>query len=134
MLRLEICSEPFAEARHTGGRQPTLAADGSSPHRERPPVRPSPGAAARWGVDASVNKAAPGGAGQRRGGRDAGPGHSPGARVAHPEPPQVIEVRAGRRIGEELLRRIERRAEYLRHLDDFIGGGAHTSSSAASWR
>jgi transcriptional regulator with XRE-family HTH domain len=49
------------------------------------------------------------------------------ARLAHEwliaEPPQVIEVRAGRRIGEELLGRIERRVEYLRRLDDFIGGG-----------
>ncbi len=49
------------------------------------------------------------------------------ARLAHEwliaEPPQVIEVHAGRRIGEELLGRIERRVEYLRRLDDFIGGG-----------
>jgi len=49
------------------------------------------------------------------------------ARLAHEwliaEPPQVVEVRAGRRIGEDLLGKIERRVTYLHHLDDFLGGG-----------
>jgi tetratricopeptide (TPR) repeat protein/transcriptional regulator with XRE-family HTH domain len=39
------------------------------------------------------------------------------------EPPQVVEVRAGRRIGEELLAKVERRVTELHHLDDFVGGG-----------
>jgi transcriptional regulator with XRE-family HTH domain len=49
------------------------------------------------------------------------------ARLAHEwliaEPPQVVEVRAGRRIGADLLGRVEQRVEYLRRLDDFLGGG-----------
>jgi len=48
-------------------------------------------------------------------------------RMAHEwlghQPPQLVEVRAGRRIGERLVRKIEHRVEQLRHMDDFIGGG-----------
>jgi hypothetical protein len=48
-------------------------------------------------------------------------------RLAHEwllaEPPQVVEVRAGRRIGSELIRKVECRVEHLRRMDDFIGGG-----------
>jgi hypothetical protein len=47
-------------------------------------------------------------------------------RVAHEwlitEPPQVYEVRAGRRIGARLLGEIEARVARLRQLDDFVGG------------
>jgi transcriptional regulator with XRE-family HTH domain len=47
-------------------------------------------------------------------------------RLAHEwlvtEPPQIIEIRAGRRIGEGLIRKVECRVEHLRHMDDFIGG------------
>jgi transcriptional regulator with XRE-family HTH domain len=47
-------------------------------------------------------------------------------RVAHEwlitEPPQVYEVRAGRRIGAGLLAEIEARVGQLRRLDDFVGG------------
>src|SRR5262245_22112326 len=39
------------------------------------------------------------------------------------EPPQVAELRAGRRIGEGLVRAIEGRVEQLRRMDDFVGGG-----------
>jgi hypothetical protein len=48
-------------------------------------------------------------------------------RLAHEwlvtDPPQIVEVSAGRRIGEGLIRKVERRVEQLRRLDDFIGGG-----------
>ncbi|MGH3921741.1 MAG: hypothetical protein ACRDTT_02505 [Pseudonocardiaceae bacterium] len=48
-------------------------------------------------------------------------------RLAHEwlvtEPPQIVEVRAGRRIGKGLVHKTERRVEQLRRLDDFIGGG-----------
>jgi tetratricopeptide (TPR) repeat protein len=47
-------------------------------------------------------------------------------RLAHEwlvsEPPQIAETRAGRQIGEGFTRRVERRVEQLRHMDDFIGG------------
>ena len=42
--------------------------------------------------------------------------------LVHP-PPQLVEVRTGRRIGERLVRKTEHRVEQLRHMDDFIGGG-----------
>jgi transcriptional regulator with XRE-family HTH domain len=48
-------------------------------------------------------------------------------RLAHEwlvtEPPQLVEVRAGRRIGEALVHKVERRTGHLRRMDDFIGGG-----------
>jgi hypothetical protein len=48
------------------------------------------------------------------------------ARLAHEwliaEPPQIIEVRAGRHIGEGLIRKIESRVAQLRRMDDYIGG------------
>lgn len=48
-------------------------------------------------------------------------------RMAHEwlvhDPPQLVEVRTGRRIGERLVRKTEHRVEQLRHMDDFIGGG-----------
>jgi tetratricopeptide (TPR) repeat protein len=47
-------------------------------------------------------------------------------RLAHEwlvtEPPQIVETRAGRQIGEGLTRTVEQRVEQLRHMDDFIGG------------
>jgi tetratricopeptide (TPR) repeat protein len=47
-------------------------------------------------------------------------------RLAHQwlvsDPPQIVETRAGRQIGEGLTRRVERRVEQLRHMDDFVGG------------
>ena len=47
-------------------------------------------------------------------------------RLAHEwlvsDPPQIVETRVGRRIGEGLTRTVERRVELLRHMDDFIGG------------
>jgi hypothetical protein len=47
-------------------------------------------------------------------------------RLAHEwlvtEPPQIVEIGAGRRIGEGLIRKLECRVEHLRHMDDFIGG------------
>jgi hypothetical protein len=39
------------------------------------------------------------------------------------EPPQVVEVRAGRRIGEGLVGKVERRIARLRRIDDFVAGG-----------
>jgi transcriptional regulator with XRE-family HTH domain len=39
------------------------------------------------------------------------------------EPPQLAELRAGRRIGEGLARTVEGRVEHLRRLDDVVGGG-----------
>jgi len=48
------------------------------------------------------------------------------ARLVHEwlvtEPPQQVELRAGRRIGGGLVARVERRVVQLRHLDDFMGG------------
>jgi transcriptional regulator with XRE-family HTH domain len=38
------------------------------------------------------------------------------------EPPQLAEPRAGRRIGNGLVDRVERRVEQLRYIDDFVGG------------
>jgi len=47
-------------------------------------------------------------------------------RLAHEwlvsDPPQIVETRAGRQIGEGLTRKVERRIEQLRHMDDFVGG------------
>jgi len=39
------------------------------------------------------------------------------------EPPQLFELQAGRRIGEGLVGKIERRVAELRHMDDFVAGG-----------
>lgn len=39
------------------------------------------------------------------------------------EPPQIAELRSGRRIGEAVVIKAERRVSQLRRLDDFIGGG-----------
>jgi len=48
------------------------------------------------------------------------------ARLVHEwlvvEPPQLVEPRAGRRIGDGLVDRVERRVEQLRYMDDFVGG------------
>jgi transcriptional regulator with XRE-family HTH domain len=48
------------------------------------------------------------------------------ARLVHEwlvvEPPQLVEPRAGRRIGGGLIDRVERRVEQLRYIDDFVGG------------
>lgn len=38
------------------------------------------------------------------------------------DPPQLAELRAGRRIGAGLVDRVERRVEQLRRIDDFVGG------------
>ncbi|WP_442856423.1 hypothetical protein [Frankia sp. CcI6] len=38
------------------------------------------------------------------------------------EPPQVVETRVGRRIGEAFTRTVEGRVVQLRRLDDFVGG------------
>lgn len=49
------------------------------------------------------------------------------ARLVHEwlvtEPPHLVEVRSGRRIGEGLVGRIERRIAELRRMDDFVAGG-----------
>jgi transcriptional regulator with XRE-family HTH domain len=50
------------------------------------------------------------------------------------EPPQVVELRAGRRIGEGLVRAIEGRVEQLRRMDDFVGGGDLHALVAAELR
>ena len=48
------------------------------------------------------------------------------ARLVHEwlvvDPPQLAETRAGRRIGNGLVDRVERRVEQLRYIDDFVGG------------
>ena len=55
------------------------------------------------------------------------PGPENALRLAHEwliaEPPQVFELRAGRRIGAGTVARIERRVQQLRLLDDHVGGG-----------
>ncbi|ABW12068.1 hypothetical protein Franean1_2638 [Parafrankia sp. EAN1pec] len=38
------------------------------------------------------------------------------------EPPQAVETRTGRRIGEAFTRKVEGRVAQLRRLDDFVGG------------
>jgi transcriptional regulator with XRE-family HTH domain len=38
------------------------------------------------------------------------------------EPPQNVELRAGRRIGASLVERVAGRVDQLRHLDDFVAG------------
>lgn len=44
------------------------------------------------------------------------------------EPPQTVELRAGRRIGLDLANKIVRRVTNLRHLDDYVAGGdLHTA-------
>ncbi|MGV9533069.1 helix-turn-helix domain-containing protein [Streptosporangium sandarakinum] len=47
-------------------------------------------------------------------------------RIAHEwlivESPQLHEIRAGRRVGHELVDRIEARIDRLRHLDDYVSG------------
>lgn len=53
---------------------------------------------------------------------------SPGdaLRIAHEwlvtEPPQLFELRAGRRIGDDTVARVEERLRQLRRLDDHLGG------------
>jgi transcriptional regulator with XRE-family HTH domain len=39
------------------------------------------------------------------------------------EPPQLIEVQSGRRIGEGFVAKVERRIAELRRIDDFVAGG-----------
>lgn len=39
------------------------------------------------------------------------------------EAPQVTELRAGRRVGDRLVRLVRERVALLRHLDDVLGGG-----------
>jgi hypothetical protein len=39
------------------------------------------------------------------------------------EPPQLLEVQAGRHIGEGLVGKVERRVAELRRMDDFVTGG-----------
>jgi hypothetical protein len=39
------------------------------------------------------------------------------------EPPQLVETVTGRRIGENLVRKVERRTAELRRIDDFVAGG-----------
>jgi len=39
------------------------------------------------------------------------------------EPPQVVEMRSGRRVGARLAKVVSERADVLRHMDDFLGGG-----------
>jgi transcriptional regulator with XRE-family HTH domain len=39
------------------------------------------------------------------------------------EPPHVVEVRSGRRIGDGLVSKVERRIAELRRIDDFVAGG-----------
>lgn len=38
------------------------------------------------------------------------------------DPPQVVETRAGRNVGEHLAEQVEARVVELRHLDDHVGG------------
>lgn len=38
------------------------------------------------------------------------------------EPPQVVEIRTGRKVGEAFTRTVEGRVAQLRRLDDFVGG------------
>lgn len=49
------------------------------------------------------------------------------SRLAHEwlvvEPPQVVEVRAGRLVGDGLVSKVERRVAQLRRMDDFVAGG-----------
>ena len=40
------------------------------------------------------------------------------------EPPQLMEVAAGRSIGDGLVVKVERRVAQLRRMDDFVAGGA----------
>jgi len=39
------------------------------------------------------------------------------------DPPQLVEVSAGRRIGAGLVAKVERRVAQLRRMDDFVAGG-----------
>jgi transcriptional regulator with XRE-family HTH domain len=39
------------------------------------------------------------------------------------QPPQVIELRAGRRVGARLADVVQERVDVLRRMDDFVGGG-----------
>lgn len=49
------------------------------------------------------------------------------ARLVHEwlvvEPPQLVELHAGRRIGDALMSKVERRIAELRRIDDFMAGG-----------
>ena len=49
------------------------------------------------------------------------------ARLSHEwraiDPPQVVELGAGRRVGARLAELVAERADILRHMDDFLGGG-----------
>lgn len=39
------------------------------------------------------------------------------------DPPQLVEVRSGRSIGDGLVQKVERRVAQLRRMDDFVAGG-----------
>ncbi|WP_154814626.1 tetratricopeptide repeat protein [Actinophytocola xinjiangensis] len=39
------------------------------------------------------------------------------------EPPQVVEQASGRRVGDNLVRKVERRTAELRRIDDYLAGG-----------
>ncbi|MFL6126388.1 hypothetical protein [Actinophytocola sp.] len=62
-----------------------------------------------------------------RGGANLPINASTATRLAHEwlvtEPPHVVEVGSGRRIGEGLVGKIERRIAELRRMDDFVAGG-----------
>jgi hypothetical protein len=48
------------------------------------------------------------------------------SRLAHEwllaSPPQIVELRAGRHVGQGLVQKVEGRVAQLRRLDDFVGG------------
>jgi DNA-binding XRE family transcriptional regulator/tetratricopeptide (TPR) repeat protein len=48
-------------------------------------------------------------------------------RLAHEwrtvNPPQIVEIKAGRRVGARLAQVVTERVDVLRHMDDFLGGG-----------
>ncbi|MDG4793648.1 hypothetical protein [Micromonospora sp. WMMD1082] len=39
------------------------------------------------------------------------------------DPPQIVELRSGRRVGRRLAAMVTERADMLRRMDDFLGGG-----------
>jgi hypothetical protein len=39
------------------------------------------------------------------------------------EPPQIVETDSGRRVGENLVRKVEHRTAELRRIDDYVAGG-----------
>jgi transcriptional regulator with XRE-family HTH domain len=122
---------PLDPTEHEPGINWYLARDDEPTSPQRPDGRlaepsPVPVIANEWSEDLAgrLAAAAAGGAGGAGGAQQITPEVAP--RLVHEwlvtDPPQLVELRAGPRIGADLVVRIGVRVDQLRHLDDFVAG------------